>query len=135
LLSYGRDVASALDRLLELGLEAVVLKRGRDGCLVATPAERFAVPGFSVIAYDTTGSGDIFNAGLIMGRQRGLDWRACAVLANALAALAVQLAGTTAEKLEPAAVRALLQRRLDDPHWQDWKESIRQTLEAVAADL
>jgi ribokinase len=131
----GDDVASALDRFLEVGLEAVVLTRGRDGCLVATPDERFSMPGFSVAAQDSTGSGDSFSAGLIIGRQRGLDWRASAVLGCALGAFTVQLIGAAAEELEPAAVRTLLQRHLDDPRWQGREESIRQALEAVAADL
>jgi ribokinase len=135
LLSHGGDVTSALDRLLEAGLEAVVLKRGEKGCLVATPDERFALPGFAVAAYDTTGSGDSFDAGLIMGRLRGLDWRASAMLANALGALSAQSAGAATEALEPAAVRSLLQSHLDDLRWQTWGQSIRQALEAVAADL
>jgi ribokinase len=135
LLSHGGDVASALDRLLDEGPEAVVLKRGKEGCLIATPGERFAVPGFAVVAHDTTGSGDSFNAGLIMGRLRGLDWRASAVLANALGALSVQLVGGATKALEPAAVRNLLQCHLDEPRWQGWEGSIEQALEAVAANL
>lgn len=135
LLSYDGDVASALDRLLEVGLEAVVLKRGRNGCLVATPGERFPVPCFTAVSHDATGAGDCFNAGLIVGRQRGLDWRASAVLGSALGAVAVQQVGAAAERLEPAAVRRVLHRHLNDPAWQEWKKEIEQALGAVSAGL
>ena len=79
--------------LLDAGTGVVALKLGKEGCLIATDQGLLRVPGFSVQARDTTGAGDYFAAGLIVGFLGGLDWLSAAVLANALGALAATRVG------------------------------------------
>jgi sugar/nucleoside kinase (ribokinase family) len=78
------DLARAL---LVRGPGMVVLKRGAAGCLIATPEELIAHPGFRVEVVDTVGAGDSFAAAFIAGRLRGGSLHDCAALANAMGAL------------------------------------------------
>jgi len=91
----GLSGAEAYDRLLDLGPQVVVLKRGPRGCTVLTRAERFDVPGFRVNRIvDTVGAGDAFAAAYIAGALSGLSLVDCARLANATGAAAIQKIGS-----------------------------------------
>lgn len=91
----GRSGPEAYDRLLELGPEVVVLKRGPRGCTVLTRDDRFDVPGFQVHnIIDTVGAGDAFAAAYIAGVLSGLSLYDCALLANATGAAAIQKIGS-----------------------------------------
>jgi sugar/nucleoside kinase (ribokinase family) len=79
--------------LLALGPSVVVLKLGGEGCLVATSEEVQHVAGFSVPVVDTVGAGDSFAPAFIAGWLRGGTPRDCAVLGNAMGALAVTQRG------------------------------------------
>jgi len=79
--------------LLALGPSVVVLKLGGEGCLVATSEEVQHVVGFSVPVVDTVGAGDSFAPAFIAGWLRGGTLRDCAVLGNAMGALAVTQRG------------------------------------------
>jgi sugar/nucleoside kinase (ribokinase family) len=82
-----RDHERALRRIRRkhAGLLAVTL--GRDGA-VALDGDRFLhSPGFAVEAVDTTGSGDVFRAGFIVGLLNGWTLDRTLRLANAAAAL------------------------------------------------
>ena len=43
----------------------VALKMAAEGCLIATPGERFRVPGHRVEAVDATGAGDTFDGAFL----------------------------------------------------------------------
>jgi len=79
--------------LLAFGPSVVVLKLGGEGCLVATSEEVQPVAGFSVPVVDTVGAGDSFAPAFIAGWLRGGTLRDCAVLGNAMGALAVTQRG------------------------------------------
>jgi 2-dehydro-3-deoxygluconokinase len=79
--------------LLAFGPSVVVLKLGGEGCLVATSEEVHNVDGFSVPVVDTVGAGDSFAPAFIAGWLRGGTLRDCAVLGNAMGALAVTQRG------------------------------------------
>jgi len=66
-LSGEDDFDAAVDRLWHERLRLVVVTAGRDGCRYATAGARGSVPGFSVEVVDTTGAGDGFVAGLLVG--------------------------------------------------------------------
>jgi sugar/nucleoside kinase (ribokinase family) len=83
----GQDRAEMARSLLAIGTSVVVLKLGREGCLIATADETIMVPGFAVDVVDTVGSGDSFAAAFIAGRLRGGSLRDSATLANAMGAL------------------------------------------------
>ena len=79
--------------------KTVVMKVGREGCLVSDGGERIAAPGFPVQAVDTTGAGDAFASGYLYGLLRGLEARRCARLANRLAACIVSIEGCDYDSL------------------------------------
>ncbi len=74
-------------------LQLVVVTHGARGCTFLTADEIGAVPGFSVRVVDTTGAGDGFVAGLLVGLLEHSDDRSTATLeqvlrfANAVGAL------------------------------------------------
>lgn len=70
------DAASldeAIDSILALGPALVVVTRGGEGAVLATAAERVAVPGRRVEVVDTIGAGDSFMSALIVQLARMLD--------------------------------------------------------------
>ncbi len=79
--------------LRQHGPEVVILKMGRQGCLVAAGEEVTAVAGHSVEAVDTTAAGDTFSGGLAAELSRGADLEAAVRFANAAAALCVTKPG------------------------------------------
>lgn len=79
--------------LLQAGARRVVIKRGRDGSSLYERDIEIDVPGFQAQAVDTTGAGDAFAAGLIMGMLRNCDPWECCRIANALGAAAVRQVG------------------------------------------
>jgi sugar/nucleoside kinase (ribokinase family) len=68
----------------------VVTKLGRHGCLAAGPGgEEHRVPAPAVVALDTTGAGDAFNAGLIAGLVQELPFPDALHLATRVASTVV----------------------------------------------
>ncbi|WP_368497832.1 carbohydrate kinase [Herbiconiux sp. A18JL235] len=63
----------AIDSILALGPALVVVTRGGEGAVLATAAERVAVPGRPVAVVDTIGAGDSFMSALIVQLARMLD--------------------------------------------------------------
>ncbi len=68
-----------------LGAEILVVKAGKDGCLVVWEEGIRLVPAMKVKVLDTTGAGDAFNAGFLLGISRGLGPLDACKLGNALA--------------------------------------------------
>lgn len=60
-------------RLLDLGVERIVVTRGKQGALIVTPDNSVEVPSIEVQAVDVTGAGDSFNAALAVGLGEGMD--------------------------------------------------------------
>lgn len=80
----------AADKALKYGVEVVGIKMGERGSLVKTRDEkRIFMSAFKVKAVDTTGAGDGWNAGLLVGLLRGWDLEECVTVANAVGALVV----------------------------------------------
>ena len=65
------DVVAAGERLLELGVGEVVATIGSKGAVHITRAGSTNYPSLLVDAVDSTGAGDAFNAGLVVGMSRG----------------------------------------------------------------
>jgi ribokinase len=84
---------SVTQALLARGPSTVVLKHGAAGCTVATARRTIKHPGFKVTVVDTVGAGDSFAAAFIAGWLRGGSLDDCAILANALGALATTQRG------------------------------------------
>ena len=82
--------------LLARGAKNVVLKLGREGCLVASGSERHRVPICSAKVVDTTGAGDCWDAGFIAALAHGEDILRAARVGNACAAFGIEAIGGSA---------------------------------------
>lgn len=63
-------------RLLNLGVENIIVTRGEHGALIVTSRGIEEVPAIPLKALDVTGAGDSFNAALAVGLAEGLDLNA-----------------------------------------------------------
>jgi 5-dehydro-2-deoxygluconokinase len=81
------DPEEAARRLLALGLDLALVKKGADGVLVATPEEMFTVPPTPVDVVCGLGAGDAFGGALAHGLLAGWSPRRCAEYANAAGAV------------------------------------------------
>jgi 2-dehydro-3-deoxygluconokinase len=96
-LLFGDDDPSRIvDACHALGCAIVVLKLGRDGCLVSDGARRERFDGVSVRAIDATGAGDCFDGAFAARMVAGDDAFAAARYANTAAALATTGYGAVA---------------------------------------
>ena len=77
----------------DCGVKNVVIKAGESGCYVSGEEGVFTVPAAKVDVVDTTGAGDSFAAGFIMGLLEGAPLRECAELAVKQAGIAVSRIG------------------------------------------
>ena len=103
----GADACSAI---ATCGATEIVLKRGAGGCQYYEAARWWAMPPFSVDVVDTTGAGDAFAAGYIIGKLRGWGMADCVLLANAMGAAACTKLGAGEQMPSLDDVRALLAR-------------------------
>lgn len=117
LLSQGQPIDQSLDYLFEHGAKAVVTKFGHEGCMLAADHRRTKLPAFDVAVKDTTGAGDSFDAGVVLGRLIGLSWEASAALGNALGGLATSQNGSGVDSINRNAVAKLVERHLFHPEW------------------
>lgn len=129
------DGPQAVERFLDYGLEAVILKLGEMGCVIGTSEGIFSIPAFDVQAQDTTGAGDSFDAGFIAGWLNGLSWRASGVLANALGGLAASVIGAGESLPGLEDVIWLLDQQGNNGPWRSWQgevQAVRSVLEQSA---
>jgi sugar/nucleoside kinase (ribokinase family) len=80
-------------RLLEMGVETVVVTMGDEGLLFARGNEMGRAAHFPSEVLDQTGAGDAFCAGFITGMVRGLDLAGCVAYGSALGASCVRSIG------------------------------------------
>ncbi len=99
---------TAARELLAAGPQAVVLKRGAAGALLATADGIEYIPSFRVDVVDTTGAGDAFSGALVVAMAEGRPLTEAVRFANAAGALAVTRVGTMPAMPTRAAVEALL---------------------------
>ena len=83
----------AAKKLLDGGVETVVIKLGQQGALVVTPDLEEHVSSFPVDAVDTTAAGDAFTGALAVALADGTDLVDAVRFANAAGALAVTCLG------------------------------------------
>lgn len=81
------DVGEAAARLLDLGVQVLVVTRGEQGCQVWTATEHFEAAGHVVEPVDTTGAGDAFHGAFVYAMLQGWGLRPAARFANAVAAI------------------------------------------------
>lgn len=93
-------------RAFALGMRALVVTRGAEGCDVVTPEGVERVPAVPAAAVDPTGAGDAHRAGFVLGLARGLPLAACARLGAVAAAFAVEAVGPQEGNADLAHFRA-----------------------------
>lgn len=107
-LSRVADLGDAAAWALDHGARAVAVKRGHEGASSFSNRGRIDHDGFAIEPLDTTGAGDSFNAGYVVGLLTGLDARDRLRLANACGALAAVAVGGTAGFANMDGVRTFL---------------------------
>lgn len=118
LLAQKQSVEDSLTTLLNgRGASAVITKCGTKGCLLAIGERRTYLPSFTIKAKDTTGAGDSFNAGVVLGRLVGLSWESSAALGNALGGLVTMYDGSGASSLNRNDVAKLIEQHYFKDEW------------------
>lgn len=108
MLSGETDVKKIADIFFDMGVKHVVIKLGKNGCYLreSKASEGLYFPTYSnVKPVCTTGAGDSFCAGFLLGLTKGLPLSRCAEIGNAAGTHCVMQTGATAgmvsfEKLE-----------------------------------
>ncbi|RVC56764.1 kinase, partial [Mesorhizobium sp. M00.F.Ca.ET.038.03.1.1] len=86
-MAYDRDPARVAAFFKARGVKNCIITLGADGVHVSPEhGEDFHLPAFEAEVFDTTGCGDSFTAGIIVGVVRGWDLRQSARFASAVAA-------------------------------------------------
>ena len=128
LLGDGRPVEASLDYLLDGRANAIVTKCGARGTILAIGNKRVSLPAFNIDVKDTTGAGDSFNAGVVLGRIVGLSWEASAALGNALGGWATAQEGAGAHAIDRTVVARMVEKHLFQEEWAP----VRYALEELA---
>jgi len=95
------------------------IKSGAEGCLAWSEGERFTMPAIPVVARETTGAGDSFNAGLIYGLLQGYPFDECLRCANIMGGLSTLALGGCRSGVRRAEI-------------EDWLERLRSGSPALA---
>jgi 2-dehydro-3-deoxygluconokinase len=101
-----RNMNDAMEYYKQLGFQQIVIRRGGNSTLVYADGQDFQVPVPKVASIvDTTGAGDVFNAGFIAAMLRKHLPYECAAMGNATAAVSVdtrggRARGVTIERVE-----------------------------------
>ena len=100
------------EKLLSLGPKEITITQGAGGAWHFCGAESFHQSAFPVVAVDTNGAGDVFNAALIHGTLSGMNPKEKLRFATAVSALKCQKQGNRAALPEFKEVRAFLNQAL-----------------------
>lgn len=103
-----RDPRAQADRFRAMGCRCAVISRGGRGTLVADGDSVWMAGVYPIHFVDGSGSGDAFDAGLIIGMLEGWDIPRTLRYASAVGALACTRLGCTTGVTGPDAVEALM---------------------------
>lgn len=88
------NVDAAIQKIMALGIEALIVKRGAKGSTVfLRDGKVIDVPGFQVEVMNVLGAGDAFASGFIYGYLKGWDWYISCRMGNACGAILVTKPG------------------------------------------
>ena len=93
------DVPHCVDRLRAAGIGEIVVKRGAQGCVIATGGDCIEVPPPRVVQpVDTTAAGDSFNAAYLAARIKGASPHEAALAGHRLAGAVILSPGAVIER-------------------------------------
>ena len=87
------DAEKAAQKLVERGVEKVIITLGSKGAFVVTKTEKVSVPAFKVEAVDTTAAGDTFCGAFAVALVEGKSLKEALQFASAAAAISVTRMG------------------------------------------
>jgi sugar/nucleoside kinase (ribokinase family) len=108
------DLGKAAEVMRGRGVGAVVVTTGASGSRACWADNDVPIPAFDIEVVDTTGCGDAFSAGLILGTEWGWSLPMAARLGTAAAALVAQGLGSDAGIIDLAGTLAFWSRRADE---------------------
>lgn len=123
-LTLERDPRNALRSLLNAGAKDVVLKLGKDGCLIFDEGTVKQIPSFPVNVVDSTGAGDAFVAAFLQARLRAWPQIEAAMAANAAGAAAVKSMGAGENLPHLREIIRVLENPLSDPEWDKVRRTV-----------
>lgn len=88
-----RAAGVAAEKLLNQGVETVLITLGARGAFLASKEVRELIPGFPVRVVDSTGAGDVFCGALAVALSENRDMKTAVRFANAAAAISVTRLG------------------------------------------
>lgn len=95
------------EELLASGVKNVVLKLGKEGCLIKNKENTYQIPTYTTEnCVDTTGAGDSFAAGFLYALANGYSLEECGMWGNACGSLAVECVGATTGIIDLPQVKA-----------------------------
>jgi len=104
--------------LIRKGVKQVVMTLGESGALIVTANSSTRVPALRMVAVDTTGAGDAFNAGLAMALAGGASLDAAVQFAVVTGGLAVTREGVIPSlPNRDEVLQAYRQQNLTPPSW------------------
>jgi ribokinase len=87
------DAEKAAQKLVDRGVEKVIITLGSQGAFVVTKTEKVSVPAFKVEAVDTTAAGDTFCGAFAVALVEGKSLKEALQFASAAAAISVTRMG------------------------------------------
>ncbi|MEQ9714680.1 MAG: carbohydrate kinase family protein [Candidatus Asgardarchaeia archaeon] len=93
LVGTGKDFDVAADFLLNMGAKKIIITRGPLGSIMFTREKKYIASAYKVTPVDTTGAGDAYTAGLVLGILREYDDEKTLGYATACAAIAITKIG------------------------------------------
>jgi sugar/nucleoside kinase (ribokinase family) len=111
LFSPGCDEATAVRRTLGMGVKAIAVKRGAEGCAYFDTRQQFRQPAFAAREVDPTGAGDCFGAVFVACWLRGQSPKDALRFAAAAGARAVERRGPMEGASTGAELEAFLAER------------------------
>lgn len=91
-----KDEKSA--RMLAEKIPTIYIKKGKNGSVVFSRGERFVIPAYPAKVVDTTGAGDFYAAGVLLGLSRGQSAEVAGHQGAKLAAKVIEKFGATLHK-------------------------------------
>ncbi len=89
----GKNYEEGAEELLRIGAKVIAITLGEKGCYIASKKEKIKVKAFPTEVIDTTGAGDAFAAGFLLGLLEGKDLYECGKIGNKVASLCISKVG------------------------------------------